>query len=174
MENYSDTSGEVDHGNQFMDEIIFFGGEDDVSTEELPWGKDWAKRTTTPSEPKEVFNCYIGDKGILLETGEYKTFIFKREKVHAYLKEALHTWVDKGMIVKPLIASYVNKKFCYGLNNSKPDVVWVQNENKFTSIRPDDRTENTWIPSGNPFLPPNNPTETATKEEPKSAKRAAK
>lgn len=148
-----------------MDEIIFFGGGSEDSQEDLPWGKDWVKSANDPKEPMEIIACYMGDKGILLENGSYKTFIFKKEKVHTHLKQALFTWTEQGLETKPLIVAYVNKRFCYGLNQSKPLVKWSRDEARFISQRVDDspiRAKGLF----NPFLPPSdNPTPQAPADE---------
>lgn len=142
-----------------MDDILFFGGSTPEEAEDLPWGKDWVKgvKPEIAQIDKEVISCYVGDKGILVETGEYKTFIFNREKVCKFLKEALQAWVIDEIITKPLIVAYLNKKFCYGLNQSKPDVIWIQTDNKYTSMRfRDDPSTNAPKIPNNPFLPPSN------------------
>jgi len=158
-EQVTDTGEVVGGWSLIMDEIKFFGGESPDESEDLPWGKDWVK-SAQPEDIKlahEVMSCYIGDKGILVETGMFKTFIFKKEKVCKFLIEALMTWVEQEMVTKPLIVAYVNKKFCYGINESKPDVVWIQADNRFTSMRlRDDASTNLPRITHNPFLPQSN------------------
>lgn len=142
-----------------MDEIKFFGGESLDEGEELPWAKDWIKTASEEDRKSnhEVMTCYLGDKGILLETGMFKSFIFKREGVYKYLVEALMVWVNDELVTKPLIAAYVGKKLCYGINESKPEVIWLRNENRFTSMRfKDDPSTNLPRIVRNPFLPPSN------------------
>lgn len=168
------TSG-VGYGfDRFMDEILFFGGDSQSSDEDLPWGKDWVKTTQSPHEPMEVITCRTGDKGLLIETGCYKTFIFKKEKTFTYLKEALIVWSEKGLPTKPLIVAYISKKFCYGINNSKPDVSWSREENKFTSRRIDDSPIPTKRPILNPFLQPNDPTHSVPTDEIAKRRRSPK
>lgn len=152
----TDTGGVVGGLYVVMDEIKFFGGDSPEESEDLPWGKDWVKtaQETDLRTSHEVMSCYVGEKGIFLETGMFKTFIFKREKVYRFLVEALMTWVDDEMVTKPLIVAYINRKFCYGINESKPDVIWLRNENRFTSMRfKDDPSENLPRIVNNPFLP---------------------
>ena len=141
-----------------MDDIKFFGSESQIDEEDLPWGKDWIKITNSPHEPMEVISCRVGLKGILIETGSYKTFIFKKEKTFVYLEEALKVWSDKGLPTKPLIVAYVNKRFCYGINQSKPDVSWYSDDGVFRSKRVSDAPTLNRRHS-NPFLPSDNPTE---------------
>jgi hypothetical protein len=152
----SDTGEVVGGWSLIMDEIKFFGGESPDESEDLPWGKDWVKSAQNEDLEiaHEVISCYIGDKGILVETGMFKTFIFKKEKVCKFLQEALLAWVNNEMVTKPLIVAYVNRKFCYGINESKPDVIWVQSDNRFASMRlRDDPSNNLPRITTNPFLP---------------------
>lgn len=157
-----------------MDDILFFGGSSSPDEEDLPWGKDWVKKTNNPNEPMEVMTCRLGDKGILIETGCYKTFIFKKEKTFGYLKEALIVWSEKGLPTKPLIVAYVNKRFCYGINNSRPEVSWHQEDNKYTSKLVNDIPARKEITKINPFLLPNDPTLEPPQSETAKKKREAK
>lgn len=164
FDGHDHTSGVGYDCDLMVDEIMFFGGSSEDSQEDLMWGKDWIKSSQNPSEPMEIISCYLGDKGILLENGSYKTFIFKKEKIHSFLKQALFTWTEQDLETKPVIVAYINKRFCYGLNQSKPMVKWSRDENKFFSRRVDDspiKVRGLF----NPFLPSDNPTpETATDE----------
>ena len=157
-----------------MDDIKFFGGDSHQQDEDLPWGKDWVKITQTPGEIMEVITCRVGDKGILLENGSYKTFIFKKEKVFGYLKEALTVWTEKGLPTKPLIVAYVNKRFCYGINESKPEVSWTLDDGKYISRRIKDDPIPNKKSQRNPFLPPNDPTLEAPTDEVARKRRSPK
>lgn len=139
-----------------MNNITFFEG--DSQQEDLPWGKDWAKTKPDPSIPHEVITIYSGDKGLLLETTEYKVFIFRRQKEYHYLLEALQVWVDGTEPIKPLICAYLNKKSLrVGINHDGKDVTWMQQDNKFVSRRVEPSlTPEDWGRL-NPFLAPRTP-----------------
>lgn len=148
-----------------LENIIFFGGESNASQEDLPWIKDWVKTTKVPSEPKEIITIYSGDKGLLIETGEYKSFIFRRESTYGYLVEALETWVKSKDEVNPLIVAATTKgKAQYGLHQDKPKVVWLFDDGKYKSIRVDGKLTAVKLKS-NPFLQSNSPAPGATEDE---------
>lgn len=145
-----------------MDNLIFFGGETEYQSTELPWVKDWAKTTKHPDTPCSVITVHKGDKGILLSTHLYKSFVFSREKVHQYLIEALDVWSKEALPTHPLIISVLNQKQVrYGINPDGIQVTWSMESGKYTATsittkKPIKSKET------NPFLPPNNPT-TSTK-----------
>lgn len=138
--------------------IIFFGGESEDSLENLPWIKDWYKETKDDTKPREVFTCIVGDKGIYIETGEHKSFIFRKESVFRHLKEALAIWSKESKPTKPLVVSYIHKKTCYGIHHDLPEVIWTQDDTRFTSKRSSDNPSKNDRQFQNPFLTPNNPT----------------
>ena len=151
------TSGSSSCLGTSLENIIFFGGESTSSQEDLPWIKDWVKITKSPEEPKEVITIYSGDKGLLIETGEYKSFIFRRESTYGYLVEALETWVKTKEEVVPLIVAATTKgKAQYGLHQDKPKVVWLFDDGKYKSIRVDGKLTAIKLKS-NPFLQSNSP-----------------
>lgn len=140
-----------------MDNVIWFGSDSENSQEELPWLKDWVKKVTDYTIPREVISVYTGDKGLLIETGEYKSFIFRRETVCRFLEEALTHWVTTHEEVQPLIVSANTKgKAQYGLHQDKPKVIWDLDDGKYRSIRIDGKATLPILKS-NPFLPSNNP-----------------
>jgi len=118
-----------------MDDIQFFGASSIDDQEDLPWGKEWVKRTTEPKRILEVLTIYSGDKGLLLITGEFKQFLFKRQLVTKQLLQALEVWVLEDNPVPPLITCFVNNKPQYGINKSGKVVYWHRDESKFYSTR---------------------------------------
>lgn len=163
------TSGSSSDLGTNLENIIFFGGDSPQSQEDLPWVKDWAKGTNSPEIPKEVITIYSGDKGLLLETGEYKAFIFRRESTYGYLVEALEQWCKTKEEVCPLIIAATKKgKAQYGLHQDKPKVVWIFDGNKYSSVRVDGKLQA--IPQkSNPFLQSNSPApqNTSSRKSPK-------
>lgn len=153
-----------------LENIIFFGEDPQSSQEDLPWIKDWAKGSKSPSESMEVFTIYSGDKGLLLETGSYKAFIFRRESTYGFLIEALEQWISTKEEVAPLIIAATTKgKAQYGLHQEKPKVIWIFDENKYKSVRVDGKLS-VIKHKTNPFLQSNSPAEgTATPEQPQKS-----
>ena len=159
------TSGSSSDLGTNLENIIFFGGESTSTQEDLPWIKDWVKITKSPGEPKEVITIYSGDKGLLMETGEYKSFIFRRESTYGYLVEALETWVKTKEEVIPLIVAATTKgKAQYGLHQDKPKIVWLFDDGKYKSIRVDGKLTAVKLKS-NPFLQSNSPAHGAVDDE---------
>jgi len=146
-----------------MDEIKYFEAVTSYQSEELPWVKDWAKSNGESNIPQIVQAVYKGDKGLLLTTNLYKSFVFKREQIHAHLIEALDSWVKSKSPTAPLIIN-VNggSKVLYGINRSKKPVIWTLEETKYEiQLRPPKKSNKTG--TTNPFLQSNNPThQTAT------------
>lgn len=158
-----------------MDDILFFGSDTTTEQEELPWGKDWVKSASNPSIPMEVITAYLGDKGILLETTEYKVFLFRKQQVCKFVQEALEHWAMEHTATKPLIAAYLNKKLQLGIKQSGKDVAWFREENKFYSRRVDDTPSVNGKYTINPFLSPTVPhsNETPSSSKPKPGKQSA-
>lgn len=147
-----------------MDEIKYFEPTGSKSTEELPWVKDWAKATKDFNIPQTVQTVYKGDKGMLLITNLYKSFLFKREQIHTHLVEALDSWVKLGTPTNPLIIN-VSQGYSvrYGIKESKRKVIWVFEGNRY-DIKTKVPTKTKGSTNSNPFLSPNNPTQTTTEE----------
>jgi len=141
--------------------VTFFGSSDQEQ-EELPWGKDWARSSSNPATPMEVITIYSGDKGLLLETTEYKVFVFKRQKEYSYLLEALIVWTSDATGTKPLITAYLNQKSLkIGINHDGKDVLWMQDGNKFISRRKELTLKDPAVVTRNPFLSPITPPQDA-------------
>jgi len=157
-----------------MENIIYLGGESTSTQEDLPWLKDWSKGQSNPDIAKEVISVHAGDKGLLLQTGEYKSFVFKRESTYKFLMEALETWVRTKMETHPLIISSNPKgKALYGLHQDKPKVKWTFDDGKYTSFRIDGK--DTWMPpTRNPFLPSDSPAQQEPLVPPQSQAKAKK
>lgn len=148
-----------------MNGIEFFNpSESNYDSEDLPWVKDWAKSTNEYADDNEVLKIYPGDKGLLIFTGRYKAFIFRKDSLHNYLVEALESWHTNKTSVSPLVAvSNVRGKVSYGLNHDKPKVSWAVTDGAYVSIRLDEAPR---FPTkkSNPFLEPqpsdpNSPTQ---------------
>lgn len=136
-----------------MDDIQFFGNQSINESEDLPWGKQWINTTSDPKRILEVITVYSGDKGLLILTGEFKLFFFKKQLIAKQLLEALQVWSVQDNPVFPLIACYVNNKPQCGINKSGKLVYWHQDESKYYSTRieePLTRTE--LVNLTNPFL----------------------
>lgn len=140
-----------------MDGIVLFNEPIENDTEDLPWVKDWLKSSPNADEPQEVFDCYAGDKGLLVITGQFKMFLFKKQSEYRFLLEALETWVKTAEPVYPVVAVKVNKKVALGLNQKAPKVLWNLDENKFYSRRVDDAPSVKNTSKINPFLSPTTP-----------------
>lgn len=143
-----------------MDNLMFFGGESDYQIEELPWVKDWLKGTRTPDIPQSVHTVNQGDKGLLLTTNVYKSFVFKKEQVYKHLIEALDVWSKEGLPSHPLIIAVLNQKqIRYGINPDGIQVTWSVDGGKYIAT-PLTAKKPTRSKTPNPFLTPNNPTST--------------
>lgn len=140
-----------------MDGIVLFNEPSQNETEDLPWVKDWIKSSPISDQPQEVFDCYSGDKGLLVITGEFKMFLFRKQSEYKFLLEALETWVKTKEPVHPVIALKVGKKIALGLNQKAPKVIWNQDESKFYSRRVDDSPISRNPSKINPFLSPTTP-----------------
>lgn len=160
-----------------MSNVNFFDvPSNNYDQEDLPWIKDWGKAVNNPETPLEVINCYSGDKGILIHTGEYKTFVFKREAVYAFLLEALDVWAKSNKPVKPLVCCFLGKKARYGLDEDGKEVIWNLDGNKYYSSRKEEPIKTKANKPTNPFLP-DIPTQPETHDpgarRPKNAKSEA-
>lgn len=140
-----------------MANITFFTEASENDSEDLPWAKEWMKGVLNPSEPKEVFTIYAGDKGLLVLTGDYKHFIFKKQSVAKYLLEALEVWVQEQKAVDPLVGCCINKQVQLGLDHEGKKIYWHKDDSKFYSVRADDTPSTKQSPGKNPFLSPITP-----------------
>jgi len=139
--------------------IVLFDSEDLTESEDLPWVKEYYSSNNNPDEALEILSMAVTEKGIFYLTTSAKGFIFKREREYAFLLEALNVWVTSKVEVSPLIVCRVNKKLCYGLNQSRPKVTWTQDSGgKYVSSQVEPSTTQTWKPKHNPFLPSESPT----------------
>jgi len=142
-----------------MPNITFFTEVNERDNEDLPWAKDWLKSVNDAQEPREIFTIYSGDKGLLILTGEYKHFIFKKQSVVKHLVEALGIWVDEQNPVSPIVCCCLNKKVHVGINNDAKKVFWHRDEDKFYSVPADDSPSLKLKNPANPFLSPTTPPE---------------
>ena len=127
---------------------------------ELPWLKDYLKKFPTDSSEREVMGLICTDNGILVITCQWKGFIFKREKRHDQLRQALEVWISSKDLLPRLIAKPVKgEKFQLGLDDEFIDWYWEETEaGKYKPVLPGGLTtpnttsENSDLES-NPFLP---------------------
>lgn len=104
--------------------------------EDLPWAKDWLKSQGNSDSTHEVLSGFITDKGLLLQTGEFKTFLFKNSQDYRIVMEAITFWVDDAIYVHPLVVQVRGKgKVCFGIDDDRPKVIWKIDENRIDSIR---------------------------------------
>lgn len=161
----TDTSGCLVLVYRLMDGIILFNEPSQNEGEDLPWARDWIKSSPIADQPQEVFDCYLGDKGLLIITGEFKMFLFRKQSEFNFLVEALEIWVKTAEPVFPVIALKVGKKIALGLNQKAPKVIWNRDESKFYSRRADDTPTLKNTLKTNPFLSPTTPHDESTKNQ---------
>lgn len=137
----------------------------------LPWLKDYLKKFKGDTQEREVVGLICTENGILVVTNQWKAFIFKREKRHDQLLEALEVWKVSPEPVARLIAKPVKgEKFQLGIDDEFVDWYWEEvEEGKFSVMSQDGCTpsgsgQETEDTDTNPFLPGTAPSVRSTQK----------
>lgn len=114
--------------------------DENESSEQLPWAKDWVKTVADgDTRIRELISCILGDKGLLLQTGEFKGFLFKGTGDYKIVVEALNYVVEQKVQSFPMVIEVKRSgKIAVGIDDTLPAVLWDRDENKITSRRVDD------------------------------------
>lgn len=101
-------------------------------SDELPWLKDFVRQLGNYDYPQPVVSCFLGSKGILVTTAEWKGFAFKRSRVYDYLYEAL-MYIKETVETQHTIVACGNEagKLVLGLDRSTGKTVWSVEETAF-------------------------------------------
>jgi len=134
--------------------ISWFGEDDDNnSSEDLPWLKEFMRGDGMRDDYYDVVEIYPSVKGLLLITESFKVFSFKREKSYEFILEAVEVWLsDKTipccLVVRPDAAGKTKP----GLDHSVKNVYWVKEGSGYRrKFNTGDGKQST--PVSNPLLP---------------------
>jgi len=124
------------------------------SGEDLPWMKGFEPSPLWESEAYDVTDVYDTDKGFLVLTTHFKAFIFKREKMYEFLREALDLWVlDTTLPCCVVVEWNKSGKVRLGLDETDLLSYWVREGNRF-QVKSNTGGGKEPVPKPNPLLPP--------------------
>lgn len=107
--------------------MIQFIGEDNGTSNDLPWLKDWINLHQPPYNETAVISVHKSAKGCLVITHQWKAFIFRGTTLYTHLIEALDIWIGATDVVPYLVAIPTESgKTRLGINHDQTIAYWTK------------------------------------------------
>lgn len=121
--------------------IQWLSNNEQEQSEDLPWLKEYYATRVRAGDDRtyQLITAYDGEKGLLVQTTEFKAFLFRNSSDYRMVVEALTVWVSSKGFQRCLVVKPVSKsKIIFGLDDEIPRVFWHKEETRFYSVQEED------------------------------------